>query len=332
MLSERRVCRLFRLDRKTYRYVAHGRDNTALRLRLKELAAARVRFGYRRLYVLLRREGWNVNHKRVYRIYLEEELTVRTKQRKKIASRARLVLPGATAPNERWSMDFVSDRLVDGRAFRVLTVVDQFSRFCPILEPDQNLTGQKVAASLDRAAKDHGYPKAITVDNGSEFYSRAMDAWAYRHGVQLQFIRPGKPVENGFIESFNGRLRDECLNVDLFFSIPDARQKLETWRRDYNEVRPHSSLADATPAKYQKLLFALSSVNTAAGEGRQGNPSGARNARGLDCPRLLPKTTVNRAKESYEECAWTAPGACSGSGREAAQPDPEAGFLKSAVE
>jgi len=172
---------------------------------------------------------------------------MRTKKRRKLASRARVVLPQAGAPNERWSMDFMTDRLVDGRAFRVLTVVDQFSRECPLLLADFSLSGKKVAAALDRLGPKRGLPKAITVDNGSEFYSRAMDAWAYRHGVQLEFIRPGRPVENSYIESFNGRLRDECLNVHLFFSLEDAREKLERWRQDYNHCRPHSSLGDLAP-------------------------------------------------------------------------------------
>lgn len=233
--------------RSSYRYVSRARDQTALLLRLRELAAVRVRFGYRRLHVMLRREGWKVNHKRIYRLYRQEGLEMRTRKRKKLASRARVPLSQASGPNERWSMDFMTDRLVDGRAFRVLTVVDQFSRECPLLVADLSLSGKKVAAALDRLGQERGLPKAITVDNGSEFYSRAMDAWAYRHGVQLEFIRPGRPVENSYIESFNGRLRDECLNVHLFFSVEDAREKLERWRQDYNHCRPHSSLGDLAP-------------------------------------------------------------------------------------
>jgi len=246
-VSERRACGLILIWRSSYRYLSRARDQTALLLRLRELAAVRVRFGYRRLHVLLRREGWKVNHKKIYRLYCQEGLEIRTKKRRKLASRARVVLPQADAPNERWSMDFMTDRLVDGRAFRVLTVVDQFSRECPLLMADFSLSGKKVASALDRLAQERGLPKAITVDNGSEFYSRAMDAWAYRHGVQLEFIRPGRPVENSYIESFNGRLRDECLNVQLFFSLEDAREKLERWRQDYNHCRPHSSLGDLAP-------------------------------------------------------------------------------------
>jgi putative transposase len=168
-------------------------------------------------------------------------------------------------------MDFVTDRLVEGRAFRVLTVVDQFSRECPLLEPDFSLSGEKVAACLERVGKERGLPKVITVDNGSEFYSKAMDAWAYRHGVQLEFIRPGKPTENGYIESFNGRLRDECLNVEVFFSLADVKEKLGRWRQDYNTERPHSSLGDRPPADYaqravhdhnEALLGARNSTST----------------------------------------------------------------------
>lgn len=191
-----------------------------------------------------------MNQKRVYRIYREEGLEVRTKRRRKRASHVRLVLPPAERPNERWGMDFVADQLENGRQFRVLTVVDHFSRQCPILEPGVSLTGKMVARALERLSFTHPLPRAITVDNGSEFYSRAMDSWAYRRGVKLQFIRPGKPVDNTFIESFNGRLRDECLNVNLFLSIDDAKRKLETWRLDYNSERPHSSLDDRTPTEF----------------------------------------------------------------------------------
>lgn len=222
----------------------------ALRMRLRDLAANRVRFGYRRLTVLLRREGWKVNAKRIYRLYTEDGLAVRTKVRKKIARRQRVPLLRASRPNERLSMDFVSNKLIDGRWFRVLTVVDQFTRECLALLADSSLTGQKVALALSQIVAERGAPTSITVDNGSEFQSRAMDLWAYQHGVQLDFIRPGRPVENGYIESFNGRLRDECLNVELFLTLADAREKLERWRQDYNRVRPHSALGDQSPEEF----------------------------------------------------------------------------------
>jgi putative transposase len=221
-------------------------------MRLRELAANRVRFGYRRLTVLLRREGWPVNAKRIYRLYTEDGLAVRTKVRKKIARRTRVPAVKAVRPNEKWSMDFVAARLLDGRWFRVLTVVDQFTRECLLLLADSSLTGQKVALALAQVVAERGTPLSITVDNGSEFYSRAMEAWAYQYRVQLAFIRPGKPVENSYIESFNGRLRDECLNVEVFFALSDVRDKLARWRHDYNQVRPHSALRDATPAAFAR--------------------------------------------------------------------------------
>jgi len=219
-------------------------------MRLHQLAASRVRFGYRRLTVMLRREGWMVNPKRIYRLYTEDGLAVRTKARKKIARRARVPMLRATRPNEKWSMDFVAARLLDGRWFRVLTVVDQFTRECVRLMADSSLTGHKVALALSQAVVERGAPQSITVDNGTEFVSKAMDVWAYQHGVQLDFIRPGRPVENSYIESFNGRLRDECLNVEVFFTILDVRDKLERWRDDYNQVRPHSALNDQSPQAF----------------------------------------------------------------------------------
>jgi putative transposase len=249
-VSERRVSRLLPMARASLRYQGHRDPQEALRIRLYELAAARVRFGYRRLTVLLRRDGWRVNAKRIYRLYTEEGLTVRTKRRTKAAGRARVPQPEATAPNQRWSMDFMSERVADGRSFRILTVVDQFTRECLCLLADRSLTGENVAQALELLVGQRGVPHSITVDNGSEFASRVMDAWAYRHGIQLDFIRPGKPVENGFIESFNGRLRDECLNVEVFFTLEDAREKLTRWQEDYNNLRPHSSLQDVTPAAF----------------------------------------------------------------------------------
>ncbi len=219
-------------------------------MHLRELAASRVRFGYRRLTVLLRREGWPVNAKRIYRLYTEEGLTVRTKHRTKAAGRARVPQAVAMAPNQRWSMDFMSERVADGRWFRILTVVDQFTRECVCLRADQSLSGDKVAQALEPVVAQRGAPRAITVDKGSEFASRVMDAWSYRHGIQLDFIRPGKPVENGFIESFNGRLRDECLHVEVFFTLEDVREKLWRWQQDYNRVRPHRALEDRAPAAF----------------------------------------------------------------------------------
>jgi len=238
--------------RSTLRYQAHGRDDRALRLRIKELAKTYVRYGYKRIHILLVREGWKVNHKRVYRIYCEEELGLRMRKKRKRASYARVPLSGPTTVNERWTMDFVADRLEDGRRFRTLTVLDMYTRESLVVVPGFSLTGGHVVAYLERVRKERGSPRSIQVDNGSEFYSKAMDAWAYRHGIQLEFIRPGKPTDNGHIESFNGKLRDECLNVNLFFNLGDARDKLEEWRRNYNEIRPHRALGGMPPNEYAK--------------------------------------------------------------------------------
>ena len=238
------------MARASLQYRSRRDPQTALRMRLRELAASRVRFGYRRLTVLLRRDGWFVNAKRIYRLYTEEGLIVRTKVRVRAARRSRVPPTLAMGPNQRWSMDFMSERVADGRWFRILTVVDQFTRECLCLLADQSLTGEKVAQALEPIVTQRGAPRSITVDNGSEFASRIMDAWAYRHGIQLDFIRPGKPVENGFIESFNGRLRDECLNVEVFFTLDDVREKLTRWQEDYNHCRPHSSLQDETPVAF----------------------------------------------------------------------------------
>jgi putative transposase len=220
---------------------------------------------------LLRREGWHVNAKRIYRLYREEELIVRTKQRRKMARRQRLRATVAARPNQCWSMDFVSDKLADGRSFRILTVVDQFTRECVGLEGDRSMTGMKVAQALERARQERGsLPKSITVDNGSEFCSRALEAWAMSNDVQLCFIRPGRPVENGFIESFNGRLRDECLNVEWFSSPEHARHLLAKFRKHYNQQRPHSALADRTAAAFAELhRLGMEKASTSMGRALQ---------------------------------------------------------------
>jgi putative transposase len=202
---------------------------------------------------LLRCEGWRVKAKRIYRLYGLEGLAVRTTPRKKLASRARVPLPRPTQPNERWSMDFVSARLANGRWFRTLTVLDLYTRESLALVADRSLTGLKVAAALSDVLQQRPAPTAITVDNGTEFVSRAMDAWAYAHHIRLDFIRPGKPVENAFIESFNGKLRDECLNSHVFASVAEAQVVLDAWRNDYNAVRPHSALHDRTPVEMGTL-------------------------------------------------------------------------------
>jgi len=220
------------------------------------LAARRPRFGYRRLTILLRREGWVANHKRVYRVYRQEGLAVRRKRRKKLAAGARVVLPLPVRPNERWSMDFMGDTLASGRTFRTLNIVDDASRECLAIEVDTSLSGCRVTRVLDRIAATRPLPVMIVSDNGPEFTSKVLDAWAYARRVQLHFIRPGKPVENAFVESFNGKFRDECLNENWFLGLADAREKIETWRLDYNQVRPHSSLGDRTPTEYAATVGA----------------------------------------------------------------------------
>jgi len=253
-ISEQHAARIVKLAIGTLRYESRKVFDEVLRHRLRELAGMHVRYGYRRLTVLLRREGWHVNAKRIYRLYREEELIVRTKQRRKIARRRPVASGIAARPNQCWSMDFVSDKLADGRSFRILTAVDQFTRECVALEADRSMTGMKVSQALDAANQERGcLPESITVDNGSEFCSRALEAWAMSRKIQLRFIRPGRPVENGFIESFNGRLRDECLNVEWFASLEDARRKLAKFREHYNHERPHSALADRTPAAFAEL-------------------------------------------------------------------------------
>ena len=301
-VRERRACRLFGISRSVYRY-EHRRDQQdALRRRLRELAAIRVRFGYLRLWALLRREGWQINRKRVYRLYKLEGLEVRTKKRHKIAGQARVPAPEAGSPNERWAIDFVSDRMADGSAFRVLTVVDHFSRLNLALEARRSFRGEGVVQVLERLAEEHGYPDFITLDNGPEFAGKALDQWAFAHGVRLDFIRPGKPVENCYIESFNGRFRDECLNVNVFFSITDATHKLAHWQSDYNNNRPHSALDGHTPNEFlrrfeaafaQALSFDLDDEDPAARGSCQGKPSvGARGA-GLDRTRRPAQRCLN---------------------------------------
>ena len=250
-VSERRACRLAGVARSSFRYRSVAADQTALRLRLRDLAASRVRYGYRRLHILLRREGWRVNHKRVYRLYREEGLGIRVKRRKKLASAPRILPPPATQPLERWSLDFLSDSLADGRRFRVLTIVDNVSRVSPAITVGVSLTGERVVTLLEGLRTTVGLPQRIGVDNGPEFVSKALDAWAYQHGVQLEFSRPGKPTDNAFAESFNGRFRDECLNQHWFASLEEVQQTVEAWRIEYNTERPHRALGQQTPAAWE---------------------------------------------------------------------------------
>jgi putative transposase len=242
------------MSRSNYNYQSKKDEQAPLTMRMKDIAATRVRYGYKRIHILRKREGWQINHKRVHRLYCLEGLNLRAKgKRKRIRSLKRPERPTATRINESWSMDFVSDALFNGRRFRALTIVDNFSRECPAILVGQNLRGDEVVDLLDHLKLVRGVPETICVDNGSEFVSKVMDKWAYEHGVKLSFSRPGKPTDNPFVESFNGSFRDECLNVNWFLSIDDAKQKIETWRRDYNEFRPHSSLENMTPSRFAEL-------------------------------------------------------------------------------
>ena len=248
--SERRACDVVGLCRSSCRYQAIPKNDEEIRSRLRELAEQRRKFGAPRLHTLLLRAGYQINHKRTERLYREEGLSLRLKRRKKRTSHLRVVLDRPERVNQHWSMDFVSDNLFSGRRFRVLTVVDDFSRECPVLEADHSLTGQRVSRVLDRVALTRGLPEVITVDNGPEFISKALDLWAFENKVKLRFIQPGKPVQNAFIESFNGKFRDECLNEHVFVSLHKAQEIIESWRKDYNANRPHSSLDNMTPEEF----------------------------------------------------------------------------------
>ena len=258
-LSERRACILVGMKRSSCRYDARREELRGLRGRRRALAQERRRFGYRRLTVLLRWEGWTVNHKRVYRLYCEEGLAVRRRKRKRIGAVERQPLTIPIRPNQRWSMDFVSDALTDGRKFRSLNIVDDYNRECLAAEVDTSLPGARVIRVLERLGELRGLPEVLVTDNGPEFAGQALDAWAYPRGVRLHFIDPGKPVQNAFIESFNGKMRDECLNEHWFGTLVEARQTIEAWRRDYNEVRPHSSLGNRTPIEFTACGAALRS-------------------------------------------------------------------------
>jgi putative transposase len=252
-LSQRRACRLIGCGRSTIRYQRRHRGNDeALRARLKELATQRPRFGYRRLHVLLRREGIVANHKRVERLYREEGLAVRRRARKSRTP----VLRGRPAPpqraDEQWALDFLQDALASGRKVRVLSVIDVFTREALALEVDTSLPGRSVVRVLDRLLAERKRPVQLVLDNGPELISRALEEWAHQHAVTLHFIDPGKPIQNAHCESFHGRLRDECLNEHWFLGLGDARRIVEDWRQDYNQARPHSALAYRTPEEFRR--------------------------------------------------------------------------------
>tara|TARA_Y100000034_G_C6860649_1_gene391636 strand:+ start:338 stop:1165 length:828 start_codon:yes stop_codon:yes gene_type:complete len=254
-MSGRRATRLAQVGRNTLSYKSKREPDAVLRKRLKELAAKRRRFGYRRLHILLKREGFHVNHKKLKRIYREEKLSLKVRKKIKLRSGPRAPIKAPSGLNERWSMDFMSDQLAStGRRFRLLNIVDDFSREAVAVEVDHSLPGTRVVEVLDRLKDLRGLPHSITVDNGSEFTCKALDQWAFENKVILSFIRPGKPIENAFIESFNGKMRDECLNENWFVSLEDARRTIEEWRIDYNENRPHTSLGDLTPNEFKNQV------------------------------------------------------------------------------
>ena len=251
-VSQRKACNALGFARSSHRYRSIADRQDYLRIRLRDLAAVRVNYGYRRLHILLKREGWQINHKRVYRLYREEGLTMHRKRPKRrfVSCSVRKEKQASQSANECWSMDFMADQLVDGRRFRVLTIVDNFTRESLALYAAQSIKGHDVVEILDKLVSTRNKPERIQVDNGSEFTSRSMDLWAYLNKVKLDFSRPGKPTDNAFIESFNGKFRAECLNENWFLSLGDARDKIEQWRDDYNRHRPHSSLGDLSPVEF----------------------------------------------------------------------------------
>jgi putative transposase len=282
-MSERRACKAIGCCRMTMRYKTTRADDAALRQRMKAIAHERRRFGYRRLHVLLKREGYMINHKKLFRLYREEKLAVRRRGGRKRAIGTRAPMMAPMAPNDRWSLDFVSDQLTDGRRFRILTVVDDCTRECLALVADTSLSGARVARELDRLISERGKPKMVISDNGSELTSNAILTWADQTRVEWHYIAPGKPMQNAFIESFNGRLRDELLNETLFTSLAQVRVTLGCWRADYNGWRPHSQLGWRTPSEFAfsfyprrhlALRYAEGSAPAAvAHTAQQGNPT-----------------------------------------------------------
>ena len=250
-VSQRHACLVLKVHRSLCNYVSRADDQAFLRMRIREIAATRVRYGYRRIHVLLCREGWQINHKRVYRLYREEGLHLRSKRpRRHVSAAHRESRVVASCPNESWSMDFVSDALFNGRRLRALTVIDNYTRECLAIEAGSGITGQQVADVLDRIGLTRTLPGTIFCDNGPEFISKSLDRWAYENGITLNFSQPGKPTDNAIIESFNGSFRDECLNTNWFMSLEDARRKIEAWRTHYNVSCPHMSLGYRTPQEF----------------------------------------------------------------------------------
>jgi putative transposase len=250
-VSQRRVCELMEMAESSYRYRSR-RDDEELRRRLVELAREKPRYGYRRLHVLLRKTGERVNHKRVYRVYREAGLLVRRKRRKRLV-REGVAKPVLTSANQEWALDFVHDTMASGRAMRVLSVVDAYTRECLALEVDTSFASRRVTRALEQIVVERGVPKAIRCDNGPELTSRHFLAWCIERRIELVHIQPGRPMQNGQVESFHGKLRDECLNTSWFENLWDARRKIAAWQKEFNEERPHSSLGYRTPAEFARL-------------------------------------------------------------------------------
>jgi len=249
-LSERKACKLVDLNRSSKQYKPSKRDDSEIRTRIRQLAQRHKKYGSPMIHAILRREGYVLNHKKTERIYREERLSLRKKVRRKLPDRARVPMERAGRANEVWSMAFVSDSLAGGRKFRVLLIIDDFTRSCPGMAVSSSLPAKRVTRFLDEIAYISGYPERIRVDNGPEFISQDFNSWARKRGIEIQYIRPGKPTDNSFIESFNGKLRNECLNEHWFMSIQESRRVIEAWRIEYNSYRPHSSLGNATPDEF----------------------------------------------------------------------------------
>ena len=251
-MSIRRACAVLKANRGNYHYKSTKSEQAVLRAEIKEIAATRVRYGYRRIHTLLKRDGWQVNHKRVYRLYCEEGLQLRNKTpKRKVSAKLREDRSDPEAINDIWAMDFMADQLYNGQRLRILTIVDTFGKLCPAIGVGYRYRATDVV--LDQAIRTYGCPKTIRVDNGPEFISKELDLWAYGHGVELDFSRPGKPTDNAFIEAFNSRFRQECLNTAWFLSLNDAKSKVEGWRVEYNTSRPHSAIGNIPPAEFARL-------------------------------------------------------------------------------
>jgi putative transposase len=285
-VSERLACSTIGADRTSVRYRSIRPDDAAVRVRLRDLAAARRRFGYRRLHLLMRREGLIINHKKLRRLYREERLQVRRRGGRKRALGTRAPMTRPQGPNQRWSLDFLSDAFVDGRRFRILAIVDDFTRECLALVADTSLPGLRVVRELDTLIAARGRPIMCVSDNGTELTSMAILRWAQETQIAWHYIAPGKPTQNAFVESFNGRLRDELLNETLFTSLAHAREALALWKEDYNTVRPHSGIGNRTPADY--------AANSAPGPQR----GGALRSTGGSAPRPVAPPSQNGSNET----------------------------------